>query len=117
MALIFNIADVQRRIWRQLAGTRIKSLYSMSKELINNLTLNDKEIFNEYLVYKHKDNLVAELTRSLESIEKENFTPRVKVDLIFIKLLIKEKVSYLILLIQFYTEFREELIRLTSSLK
>ena len=112
MALIYGLADVQRRVWRQLAGSRIHSLKIIRIENYSKLTEDEKKIVKEFNNKVFRTSLLLEIEEALEVIDKaENKTNiRIKNDILFLKLLLKKsETNFINILKQFYLEFCEEL--------
>ena len=112
MGLIYNLADVQRRVWRQLAGNRINSILILPMKFFKSLTNGDLTIITAFNEKKFNDSLFTELEQALQSIQLGNYeiNKRILVDLIFLnKLLAEEKENHLEIIKMFYQELKEEL--------
>ena len=112
MGLIYNLADVQRRVWRQLAGNRINSILILPMKFFKSLTNGDLTIITAFNEKKFNDSLFTELEQALQSIQLGNYesNKRILVDLLFLnKLLPEEKENHLEIIKMFYQELKEEL--------
>lgn len=117
MAIIHGLADIQRRVWRQLSGNRIDSLLIVPFNYHAHLSTKDKKTIKEF---NHKEVnlcLLDELSHALRSIESNNHETheRIQVDLLFLKLLrINTKVGHLKLLKELYSELKNELHKIAN---
>ena len=112
MALIYGLADVQRRVWRQLAGSRIHSLKIVRIENYSKLTEDEKTIIKEFNDKVFRTSLLLEIEEAIVDMNKdEDITNvRIKNDLLILKLLLKKSdTKFIERLRLFYLEFREEL--------
>lgn len=117
MAIIYELADVQRKVWRQLSGTRINNLLIVRFEEIKFLSDNDKITIQNFNNKSFETNLTKELENSIKIMQGKNselFNDRINIDLLFMKLLFKneEVKNRLNMLQDFYQDFLEELLKL-----
>ncbi len=117
MAILFNSADVQRRVWRQLSGNRIDSLLIVPFHYIKELSIEEIRKFEKFNNKKFDISLLNELDRSMDALEINNYDndDRVQIDLIFLNLLIhKTQIDYLLILKELYSGLKDELIKITK---
>ena len=112
MAIMLGLADVQRRVWRQLSGSRINSIPIIPLDFVTKLTTNDITVIKNFTEKKFDSNLLKELGISLLAVNSDIHTNeiRVQTDLLFLKLLITlETDLYIDYLKEFYSELIKEL--------
>lgn len=117
MGLLYGLADVQRRVWRQLAGNRLNSILIIPPHYYSKLSKNEINIINIFINKTFNNSLYSELQQSIESIThgKMDANERVQIDLLFLNLIFsKTKEECLETLIIFYNELKEELARITN---
>lgn len=115
MAIIYGIADVQRRVWRQLSGSRIDSLLLIPIKYYSKLSLNDKKIISDYNHKLFDTSLINEITVALEALRnhKTESSSRCSLDLIFLRLLLEDPENELFCVLEeFYVEFINELTKI-----
>ena len=115
MGIIYGLADVQRRVWRQLAGNRINSLLIIPFNHLKNLSKEDVRIITKFNYKQFDVSLYKEIEYALKTLDSVLYNERVQVDLLFLRILttfpskelVKELKSY-------YLELMEELSRITN---
>ena len=112
MAIILGLADVQRRVWRQLSGSRIDSISIIPLNFISKVSKSDILLLKTFIGKKFDYNLINELHRAILDMNSNTYKNniRIRIDLIYLKLLtslIGDKATEF--LKEFYEEFIKEL--------
>ncbi|MHA2363046.1 MAG: N-6 DNA methylase [Candidatus Hodarchaeales archaeon] len=118
MAFLFDKADIQRRVWRQLAGKQLESILAPPLDLVDKLSKAEILILKNFLNMNMSDNLLNQLTECRILLQAGDKNLRIMIDIFFLDLLNNEpqmilnnieSVTYEIILEKFYLEFIQEL--------
>lgn len=114
MGFLFRNADVQRRVWRQLAGERIGNIPIIPFHLAEKMSPKDISILEAFLSSRFTQSFSEEIKKARVSLKSNNSNLRSQVDLIFLKQTTLESHQKLEgQLMDYYRSFSEELDRTT----
>ncbi|HKZ43257.1 MAG TPA: hypothetical protein VJ044_20030, partial [Candidatus Hodarchaeales archaeon] len=81
---LFDSSDIQRLVWRQIAGARLDNLLIPRRECARRLTESERMVFERYLSSDFRTSLREDLKNSLHDLEEGKMSLRAQVDAILI---------------------------------
>ena len=93
VAFLYQSADIQRKVWRQLSGNQLKRIVAPSLDSVHLISEETNSLFKRFLEYKHTDSLLIQLNQCLICLQNKELDSnlRLAVDLYFFNIILPNK--------------------------